>query len=188
MGYKVVQRIAISIALALAAALPLALAACGASGEKAVHDAVTKELESLKQLDDKALDQILGTAVASADYTQFGVKDREFFEAWMNGFEYSVGDVTVNGNTAAVEVTITYKPMSAIIARFQNEITRFGFDGTTATMTQEELSKETGRILLDSCRSTPTATTSISLSYVKNGNTWEPGPAFNSELRKPLLD
>jgi len=185
---KVVQKIVMAVVLALTSALSLAFFACSSnSDEQVIRDGITSELESIKQLDDDAMDQILGSAASSADFAQFGITDEEFVRSWLTGFDYSVDDVTVNGNNATVDVTITCKPMSGIMVTFQNDITDFASSDEAATMTQDELNNQTGTILLDSVDDTSTATTSVSLPYVKNGNTWEPGSAFNTELSKVLI-
>jgi len=185
---KVVQKIVLAVVLALTSALSLTFFACGGnSDEQVIRDGITNELESIKQLDDDAMDQILGSAASGADLEQYGITDEEFIRAWLSGFDYSVDDVTVNGNNATVDVTITCKSMSGIMVTFQNGITDFASGDEAATMTQDELDTQTGTILLDSANDTATQTTSISLPYVKNGNTWEPGAAFNTELSKALV-
>ena len=169
------KRVTTVLMLALAAALCLSLVACGKSDEDVVREGVTKELEELKNLDDATLDLLIGSA--AANFEASGIDSKEFFRAWLDGFDYSVDKVSVNGNTATASVTITCKQMGDIMEKF--EASRSG-------LTQEERAEQDGSLLMSATRETSKKTTSIDLPCIKNGNTWNLSPASMTELNKAL--
>ncbi|MCL1890925.1 MAG: hypothetical protein FWG00_02735 [Coriobacteriia bacterium] len=167
------RKTALALMLALVMALSLSLVGCGKSSEDVIRDGITEELEGLKTLNDDTVSQLLSDSAGA--FTQFGIEDKEFFEAWLQGFDYSVDDVIVDGDNAVAKVTLTAKQMSDIMTAFQANV----------DVTKTDLNA-LGPALLDAAKSAKTTTTSIELPYVLRGNTWEQGIGFNSELAKAL--
>ncbi|MDR2714811.1 MAG: hypothetical protein LBB42_04760 [Coriobacteriales bacterium] len=167
------RKTALALMLALVMALSLSLVGCGKSSEDVIRDGITEELEGLKTLNEKTISQLMSGSAGA--FSQFGIEDRDFFEAWLEGFDYSVDDVTVNGDNAVAKVTLTAKQMTDIMTAFQANVDV----GTTDL-------KSLGPALLDAARSAKNTTTSIELPYVLKGNTWEQGAGFYSEINKAL--
>ena len=99
----------LALAVALAATMLTGLVACGGeSAEDVIRKGVTEELESIKNLDQAALDEIMaGAGAANAGLEEYGIDMEEFCRTWLDGFDYSVDNVTVDGENATATATIT---------------------------------------------------------------------------------
>ncbi|MCL2826377.1 MAG: hypothetical protein FWD72_03120 [Eggerthellaceae bacterium] len=183
---KTIRRAIAVCALVLAAVASLAMAACGQSDEQVIRDGVTKDLESVKQVDQSVLDDFTNSLTGTFDFTTYGITAEDFFKAWLSGFDYSVDTVTVNGSDATVSVTITCKSMTAIMSAWQTAVLDWANTNEAQSMTQDQINQKAGSMLMDAANSTSTQTTSINLPYTKNGNTWEPGSNFDNELGKAI--
>lgn len=103
-------------AMMLLAAAPLA--ACG-DAETAIRDDLTGRLEAVKQGDESFVSSIEENA--GEDLDSLGVDAGEFAAAFLDGFDYTVGDVTFEDGMATVEATIESKSLDGIMTGFQND-------------------------------------------------------------------
>lgn len=174
----------LALAAALAATMLMGLTACGGeSAEDVIRKGVTEELESIKNLDQAALDEIMaGTGTASAGLEEYGVDMEEFCRTWLDGFDYSVDDVTVDGDKATVKVTITCKSLMEGVNIFMEKVTALTEDPDAMSQSMDELNKQMGPMLMEAIGEAPAETNTVDLPYVLNGNTWEPGTGFDAAL------
>ena len=172
------KRVTTVLMLALAAALSLSLVACGKSDQDVIRDGITAEFESIKNLTNK--DLFDGFTQGAGDLSTYGIDNEEFLRAWLSDFDYSVDNVSVNGNNATVTVTVTCKLMADFMDAAMEEAE--DLSERAGDMTQKELNQEVGKLLMKAITNMSAKTTKITLSYVKDGNVWKPGPNFDSEL------
>ncbi len=107
--------------LVCVAAFPLS--ACGqktSEDAQQIKDSLEKSLEELKtntgegaQITKDTLDGYVGDQLDG-----MGLSDDELLEAYLNGFGYSVGDVSVNGNSALAHVKLKSRSVSGIVGSF----------------------------------------------------------------------
>lgn len=114
----------------------------------------------------------------------YRIDAEEFVASWMSGYDYSVGQVTVTGNTATVEVTITIKQMGPIMDEWFAEI---------STLTQrEDLTEdfdvygEAGKSLTALMAAAKPTSTTILLDCTLQGDTWIIAQD-DTELMKALM-
>lgn len=177
-------RAALVFALAAACALlAMGLSACGSqSAEDVIREGVTQELESIKNLDQAALDEMLaGAGDTASELEQYGISLEEFCRAWLDGFDYSVDSVTVDGESAVATVTISCR---SLIGAMDAWLTDIMSDETllSSDMTEEELNELIGSTLIEAIGSAEIETNTADLPYVLNGDTWEPGDGFDAAL------
>lgn len=89
-------------------------------------------------------------------------------------FDYKIGDVTQNGNTAAAEVSITSFDLESIVGQCKEQLLTYAETTESIRATEEELSQKTAEILLNALtENTKTVTNTIPISLVNNGYIWE---------------
>jgi len=184
---KAIARAIMVFALVFATVMTFALTSCGNSDDKAIRDEITKQLDGIKSLDDTAVNNLLGDSINSLGLSSLGIDNGDFTKAWLTGFDYSVDNITINGNSATVSLTLTCKSINDIVATYQSELTDFANSGGAANMTADEAAQKSGQMFMDAVNSTPAKTTSIDLPCTKTGNVWMLGTSNNNELGKAFI-
>lgn len=167
------------VALVLAAGL---VACGGKSNEEVIREGVTQEFESIKNLDDATLDEILGGFTESADLSEYGIDNAEFCKSWLSGFDYTVDDVVVDGDNATVTVSVTIKSLEEALTNWQSKMEELAGSEEYASMTTEDLYAAIGTSLMESLDTASMSNETVELPYTLNGNTWEPGAGFDAAL------
>ncbi len=106
---KVCKAASLMCAAVLAGALMVGLTACSANDEKAIKDGINTELGAFKNPTKESLETYVNQ-VSSADFKQieaYGIDIYEFLGHCFSKFDYSIGKVSVNGNTATAEISLT---------------------------------------------------------------------------------
>ena len=101
----------ILITLAMSACLCIGLAACsggGQSEEDQIRAELDKALGTLKNPTAESIQELLGNDMSSLDSLsqQYGIDPIEMLQHFFGKFDYTIGDITVNGDTADAQVTV----------------------------------------------------------------------------------
>lgn len=98
--------------------LAIALAGCssGPSDEEVIRQGVSEELAAIKAGDDELISSV--EEDAGEDLKTLGIDARDFMSAYLDGFDYSVGDVKVDGDSATVHLSITCRSMGEATEAF----------------------------------------------------------------------
>ena len=102
--------------MAVLVACVVVLSGCGGpSVEELITEDLTTQFDEVKNGGD---DFLAGLEEASGDeFEQLGIDPKEYAKSYLEGFDYKIGDVTVDEDkgTATAEVTITCKSMNQIV-------------------------------------------------------------------------
>lgn len=114
---------------ALAAALALCIAGC--SGTGVATDSQSEDAQAITQSVSELLDQLKGgsgeavtaaeekvEALVGTQLDDMGVQVDELLSAYLDGFDYSVGDASVTGASGEVAVTLKWKSIPGIVKSF----------------------------------------------------------------------
>jgi len=101
----------ILVTWAMSVGLCIGLAACSggaASEEDQIRAELDKALGTLKNPTEESLAALLGDNMSSLETikTQYGIDPVEMLQHLFAKFDYSIGDITVNGDTADAQVTM----------------------------------------------------------------------------------
>ncbi len=118
-----------------------------------------------------------------------GITEDEFTEAYLEGFAYEIGEITVDGDTATAEVTLTIKSFGDIMTTFQSDFTDWAYSLDPSTITSEDdLYKQGGQMLLDATRNAEAKENTYEVTYTRNSDgDWEMDAAFESELTNAVI-
>ena len=102
----------ILVTLAMSVGLCIGLAACSGGGAASEEDQIRAELDkalgTLKNPTEESLAALLGDDMSSLDTikNQYGIDPVEMLQHLFAKFNYTIGDITVNGDTADAQVTM----------------------------------------------------------------------------------
>ena len=133
----------------------LSLGACGPSAEEVVRQGVADELERLKTHDEALLDDL-------------------------DGFDYRIDEVKVDGDNATATVVLTCKKFDAFAQALTEATTALAEDGQTAELDADQINEKVGQLVLEALGSVePTESNPVELPFARTDNAW--GPASGAE-------
>ncbi len=177
-----------------AAILALSVSLAGLGGCSAGPSAMELIEENVKS----ELDLITSDPTALADgiaesmgqeLDALGVDAEAFSEAYFEGYEYTIDMVNVDedAGTAIVTVSMTCKPMVAVVERFKMLFTEKVNSVDLNDMTQDDLYKLGGKMLMDAVKSVEPTETNIHLYYSKDEDgDWKASDKAVQELTNAL--
>lgn len=150
--------------------------------EEVIRNSITEEFEPYKNHDSSIINQIQSeNAVALAT---IGIDGKEYAEALLNGFDYSIEDVTVDGKNASVTMIITQKDIDEDEA--EAIMTGLAEDPEFVNMSMDERKALISEKIFEYINSVEAAPQDpVTIDFVMNGNTWE--LTDDSELRMKSL-
>lgn len=180
----------------MAAALALAFSAAafvGCSEESAdeamIREALTAELDSIKNLDDDFMTELTAGTDAEAS-TIYGIAFEDFMAAYLLGFDYDIEDVSVSedGASAVATVELTCKSLADMQTTLTANIQKVLESEEAASMGEEELNDLLAQAVVEALGSVePTAIEPIVLEYAKANNVWTPTSESEQAIVSALL-
>ena len=150
----------------------LSLGACGPSAEEVVRQGVADELERLKTHDEALLDELAADSGVDQLAT-YGIDAKSFIAAYLDGFDYRIDEVKVDGDNATATVVLTCKKFDAFAQALTEATTALAEDGQTAEL-------DVGQLVLEALGSVePTESNPVELPFARTDNAW--GPASGAE-------
>jgi hypothetical protein len=150
------KRITAFIAIALVSLVMVcALAGCS-NNETVIRNGLMEEFNQFKD----------AASVERAGMS--GNLSTEALTAWLDGYAFEIGEITVDKNSATAELTITCKPLRTADANAED---RIASEPSTAT-TQEEDEKNRNNILVNELNKLSPVTTELVLTCEKANNIW----------------
>jgi hypothetical protein len=171
----------IVLGVLMSCALAFTLGGC-VNDEKAIRDGLTTELNQFKDPNSVLWKEI--TASSADEFADMGVESQDLVNAWIEGFSFEIGEITVNGDTAQAEISITSKQLVSATSNLTETLMN---DPSIQQMTEEEATKKAGEIILDALRKSTPVTTEITVPCVKNGNQWSEDASATNEYARALL-
>ncbi len=156
----------------LLAGVVAVLPGCGPSDEELIRQAVTAKYDKYKDAEDEALSGII-SALENESLTKLGIDNEAFATAVVDGFDYAIDDITVDGNTAVVTVTFAGKSYQDYFAMVSDITATLADDPTFATMSQEEKYDAAGQKLMADLNSLPIKDETVNLDYELVDNNWQ---------------
>ena len=179
---KVTKRIAALAAAALMVASLGVFTGCSAdaANEEVIRTSIASELDPYKNHDSSVISQIQQqNAVAIATV---GMDCQEYAKALLDGFDYSIEDVTVNGKEATATIVMTQKDIDETEAETIME--ELANDPEFMAMSQDERKTAVSDRIFEYIESVEAAPQEpVTLEFVLNGNTWEPTEASATRLQ-----
>lgn len=171
---------AIFACCALACTL-LSATGCGqsfTSAASALNEGVCTDIAQLKQLDTES-----ATSLFASDYTDelvaAGVDPVDVYGPMFSSLTYAVSSISIENNTATVQVTISNKDLNQVFQNYTaavtNELASSDTREALAAMDDNTLNAHLAQILENCLADTSIALVqqTVDLTYVKDGSTWK---------------
>ena len=131
------------IACAMAACLGLVACSSGPTDEEVIKEGIASELDPIKNLDDATLDEILSEAGSEfAMLESMGIDSKTLVKSYLDGFDYTIDSVEVDGDSAKATLTATCKSFTDASTKAEELAEAFGeqmTDEQLASMTQDDI-------------------------------------------------
>ena len=152
-------------AMMLAALMGLAACSSESNDEEQIESIITEVFDEVKNADDEALNMMAEGASEDdlATMEQYGISSDDYFRSFFDGFDYSIDSVTVDGDTATVEITYTSKTMGTFYSAIN--------DIDTSSITSDS---DVGTALLSALDNAEVITYGpVSATLTKEDGTWD---------------
>ena len=140
--------------MAVLVACVVVLSGCGGpSIEELITEDLTTQFDEVKNGGD---DFLSGLEEASGDeFEQLGIDPKEYAKTYLEGFDYEIGDVTVDEDkgVATAEVSITCKSMNKIVEDFSTQYQE-KVAALDTVPSDDELYKMAGQVMVDVTKAT----------------------------------
>ena len=160
------------IACAMAACLGLVACSSGPTDEEVIKEGIASELDPIKNLDDATLDEILSEAGS-----EFAMLSKTLVKSYLDGFDYTIDSVEVDGDSAKATLTATCKSFTDASTKAEELAEAFGeqmTDEQLASMTQDDITAKIGEITMQAIDETQAIDMPLVLTFTKNDNEWTP--------------
>ena len=183
-----------TLALILIAALSmLALCACnnGPSSEEVIREGLSEEFDMIVNKKGDDWDEMISDIEDEADLSQFGIDAEEFVNVLFDGFDYEITSVDVDeeDDTAVAHVTLTSKSMKDVTAALEQAADDFmGDPNNYAGLSEDELYKKVGELMMDAIRGVETQNVDVDLECERDedGN-WTEADSVADEITNALM-
>lgn len=140
------------------------------ANEKVIRDSITEELDPYKTHDSSVINQI--RTQNAVELATLGIDGDEYANALLEGFDYTIEDVTVDGKNASATIIMTQKDIDEDEAEALME--GLVSDPAVAGMSQDEIKTLISDKLFEYINSVQAAPQDpVTIDFVMNGNVWE---------------
>ncbi|WP_456035274.1 hypothetical protein [Senegalimassilia anaerobia] len=166
--------------------LMLALTGCGPSNEERIEQAVSQPLEAIKAKDEVTLTSLFSDD-AKQQLSDIGIDPISYISAYLDGFDYALGPINIDKDTATVDLTITCKTTDSIFAALEQKATEDFESGASANNTEEQTQSGVAENTLDLINAAaPVQHDPITVTLHKIDKSWIVDSDINGALLKAL--
>ena len=179
------------LAIILLACMSCCLSGCKPPAGQLAANAAIAEMAAIEKHDPESLEYL--PQISGADQLeQIGISQEEFYDWWLDGFTYSLGDLEMNIDEDAADINakITCRQLEPIIKQWSNDYIEWLAENKQAIEAgQTEDPCEYGRLLLQSMfENTEPVLTECIVQVQKIDDEWSVvGSVDNSVYRDALL-
>lgn len=173
------------LAAVLACTLGVTLVGCGASDEDKIKDAISSELDLIKNHDEATIEELEGSYASQFD--QLGIDSGEFVNSWLDGFNYTIDSVTVDGDSATANVTVTVKQLVPVLNEWQPEYEAYVAENAL-TLDYSTAMEQAGASFMEKLNAAETTTATVALPLQKDSDgNWTLTSSASTEFANALL-
>lgn len=175
--------------LALLALSLVALTGCGADDEKAIREVITADFDAIDPENEDLVKQI--ESQAGSDLDTLGISTDEFCKSFLGGFEYEIGDVEVDGDTATAEVTFKVKSLSTLEDDFATKWTAMITEQADelSSLTTNELYERAGKLFMEILDGIDPKEKTVTIDLEKNSDgEWEENETADDVVSAAMME
>ena len=176
-----------SVCLAIALVCGLVLSGCSKepSAEELIRQDISDTLDRVKDLDDATAEE-LKESMDTTSLEPYGIDAEELIRSMVDGFDYTIGTVTVDedAGAATAELTVTSKSMAELYGSIGDMISELlsGPDMLELITNEDALNQRTGELIMEAVAAIEPSEKQIELEYAKGDDGWELDGGSGAEL------
>ena len=181
--------------MAVLVACVVVLSGCGGpSVEELITEDLTTQFDEVKNGGD---DFLAGLEEASGGEVEqlglagvLGIDPKEYAKSYLEGFDYKIGDVTVDEDkgTATADVTITCKSMNKIVEDFATQYQE-KIAALDTMPSEDDLYKMAGQVMVDVTKAAKTKDTKVTFKYTANDDgEWSADDSATTEMMNAMMN
>ena len=166
----------------------LILAGCsGTNPEDAIREDVTSTFDSLENMDEDTIAE-LAEGFGSTGLESYGIDTSELIKQMVDGFDYSIDSVAVDGDTATATVTVTSKSMSELLSLDQTALQDSLMEAISAgeidINDEDTLNAWVGEYMMSLVEEIEPSEKTLELLYTNGDDGWEMDASSATEMNK----
>ncbi len=191
MGTVIKNRIwIVFVVFASALVMSFTLVGCGGpSDEELITTAIDDEMGIVVNPSEETVAMLAeeATSGAGSTFDTMGIDSTELVTSWIDGFSYTVGTISVDGDTATAEVAVTSKQLGPIMMEWQ---TNFQADVQSQGFTSmDEVYSYAGQTIMERINNASPVETTVTFELTKEGDEWilDQGAANQTALMDAMI-
>lgn len=178
------------VAFASALVMSFTLVGCGGpSDEELITTAIDDEMGIVVNPSEETVAMLAeeATSGAGSTFDTMGIDSTELVKSWIDGFSYTVGTISVDGDTATAEVAVTSKQLGPIMMEwqenFQADVQSQGFTS------RDEVYSYAGQTIMEHINNASPVETTVTFELTKEGDEWilDQGAANQTALMDAMI-
>ena len=191
MGTVIKSRIwIVFVVFASVLVMSFTLVGCGGpSDEELITTAIDDEMGIVVNPSEETVAMLAeeATSGAGSTFDTMGIDSTELVTSWIDGFSYTVGTISVDGDTATAEVAVTSKQLGPIMMEWQ---TNFQADVQSQGFTSmDEVYSYAGQTIMERINNASPVETTVTFELTKEGDEWilDQGAANQTALMDAMI-
>lgn len=169
----------------------LVLTGCsGTNPEEAIRQDITTNFDEIKNLDDAAMEEF-AEELGDTGLESYGIETTELLTSMLDGFDYSIESVTVDGDTAVAEVSVTAKSMGELMNMDADAMTEALMEDLTSGALDandgDAISAWAGAYVMNLVDAIEPSDKTVTLTYINGDDGWELDESSNSEIEQIFI-
>ena len=175
------------LALSLCLA-PLSGCSSQQDDSEVIRQSLSSELDSIKNLDDSFMNEF-AESINMSQLSMYGIDGVAFMKSYLDGFDYTIDNIQVDGDTATAQITLTCKSYTGYQQALTEAVTKITENPEElAGLSNEDINKKIGEIVTGSLDGIELkATEPITITYTKVNDTWEPASSTSGDISAALM-
>lgn len=156
--------------------------------EEQIEASLSAELDSIKNLDDSFVDD-LRESIDMSQLSIYGIDGVEFMESYLDGFDYTIDSITVDGDTAMAQITLMCKSYTEYQEALSNAVSEITANpDMIASWSESDINQHIGEIVISSLDNVSLKPTEpITIAYTKLDDSWQAASATSGDIAQALI-
>ena len=185
------KTLACTLCASLALVSGLVLTGCsGTNPEEAIRQDITTNFDEIKNLDDAAMEEF-AEELGDTGLESYGIETTELLTSMLDGFDYSIESVTVDGDTAVAEVSVTAKSMGELMNMDADAMTEALMEDLTSGALDandgDAINAWAGAYVMNLVDAIEPSDKTVTLTYINGDDGWELDESSNSEIEQIFI-
>lgn len=169
----------------------LVLTGCsGTNPEEAIRQYITADFDKIKNLDDATMEE-LAEELGDTGLEAYGIEATDLLATMLDGFDYSIESVTVDGDAAVATVSVTAKSMGELLNMDTDAMTEALMEDLTSGALDandgDAINAWAGEYVMNLVDAIEPSEKTVTLTFVNGDGGWELDESSNSEIEQIFI-